>query len=543
MSVRVTVYGGLNEIGGNKVLVDDGGERVFLDFGAALGSRSKFFEEFLNPRTTTALADLLELDLLPHVDGIYREDLVELAEEVTTTDLPASAREHREREGQAAVHGVLLTHAHADHVRDAAFLDPDVPIVCTRTTRTLLEAVDALGQGGVENEVVTVRERSIGTLGSGATFPEDETIRSQRRSREIEVCPEDAWFTLGPFRVRAIPVDHSVPGAVAFLLETPSGARIFYTGDLRFHGRLTARTKALREAADEASPDLVVTEGTRVSDEGGDDEAAVEDDVERLVDGCEGLAVAEFGWKDTTRFDTAQRVAEATGRTLLVDPKLAFLLHRVHHLTEVPSKRVDAYENVAVHLRRRGTHRYRPSDYTRHKHEAGILADWDNKALRAAWKADDEVTLRDPLAHWFDGVRAPEIRDNPDDYLLHLSYYDANDLFDLDPPEGSRWIRCQTEPFSDEMALDLERQSNWLDHHGFEHNVPPSGTLGGLTHVSGHAAGDDLISFLDTLDADTVLPVHTEPDGLPRFEEAFEDAVTFDLEPRAAARGEATIEL
>jgi ribonuclease J len=542
--VEVTVLGGLNEVGGNKVLVDDDGDRLLLDFGAALGSRGDFFEEYLSPRTPTALAELLGLDLLPHVDGLYRRDLVDLAEPVVPVELPESGPAYRQRTGEDAVHGVLVTHAHADHVNDAAFLDPEIPLYCTRTTRTLLETIDDLQGRGVEDEIVTVRERSIGELSDRATFPGEPTVRSDRRQRRIEVCPEDAWFRVGPFRARAIPVDHSVPGAVAFLVETPSGARIFYTGDVRFHGRLTGRTETLRETVDGLEPDLVVTEGTRVTEEAGDDEAAVEADVRDLVDRTDGLALAEFGWKDTTRFDTLQRVADATERTLLVDPKLAYLLHRVHHLSEVPSQRVDAYDHVRVRLPPRGTHRYAPSDYTRAKHEAGLLADWDTKALRAAWASDDEVTLRDPLEHWREGVRAPDVREAPDEYLVHLSYYDAQELFDLDPPDGSRWVRCRTEPFSDEMELDLERQCNWLDRFGLEHNVPPTGSLGGLTHVSGHAAGADLLELVESAGADTVLPVHTEAAGLDVFEDALPNAVTFpDLQPRDAVGGRATVEL
>lgn len=544
VTVRVHLHGGLNEIGGNKLLVEDGDDRVYLDFGTSLGARDRFFEEFLNPRTTTALADLLHLGLLPDVDGIYREDLIELAEDVTTLDLPESGPAYRQRTGQGFVHGILVTHAHVDHFQDIAFLDPEIPVYCTRTTRAMLEAIDAIGGTGIGSEVVTVRQRSLDEMGGNATFPGDLKVDTRTVDRRIEVCPEHAWFHLGPFRVMAIPVDHSVPGAVAFLVETPSGKRILYTGDVRFHGALTDRTKVLREVTGGLGPDLVLSEGTRIGDTGGDDEAGVQRDVHQLVQGTDGLAIAEFGWKDTTRFDTLQQVAKATGRRLVVSPKLAFLLKRLAHLREVPSQAPEAYDHVAVYLKRRETHRYRPSDYTRYKHEAGYLADWDTQALRGAWKADDEVTLRDPLAHWTGGVKATDIRDDPGAYLLHLSYYESNELFDLDPPDGSRWIRCLTEPYSDEMALDLERQCHWLDHFGFEHNVPPTGTLGGLTHISGHASGDDLKPFLEAIEAGVLVPIHTTPEQLDHFEGLAGEVVRFDgMDHRDAAAGRAVVEL
>ena len=64
----VTVYGGANMIGGNKILLEDGppgGEsRVFFDFGTTFATRDLYFEEYLKPRAGAGLLDLLEMDLL-----------------------------------------------------------------------------------------------------------------------------------------------------------------------------------------------------------------------------------------------------------------------------------------------------------------------------------------------------------------------------------------------------------------------------------------------------------------------------------------------
>jgi len=42
----LTFYGGVKEIGGNKILLEDKGTKIFLDFGMSFGRRGKFFEEF-----------------------------------------------------------------------------------------------------------------------------------------------------------------------------------------------------------------------------------------------------------------------------------------------------------------------------------------------------------------------------------------------------------------------------------------------------------------------------------------------------------------
>jgi ribonuclease J len=48
--VSLTFYGGVNEVGGNKILLQDGDTKIFLDFGMSFGQAGKFFSEFLQPR-------------------------------------------------------------------------------------------------------------------------------------------------------------------------------------------------------------------------------------------------------------------------------------------------------------------------------------------------------------------------------------------------------------------------------------------------------------------------------------------------------------
>ncbi len=77
---RITFYGGVNEVGGNKILLDDdGGTRIPLDFGKGFSRRARFFEEYLKPRSANGLVDFIEIGLIPDVEGIYREDLLEMA--------------------------------------------------------------------------------------------------------------------------------------------------------------------------------------------------------------------------------------------------------------------------------------------------------------------------------------------------------------------------------------------------------------------------------------------------------------------------------
>jgi len=43
----LTFFGGVNEIGGNKILLEDKDTKVFLDFGLSFGVRGTYFDEFI----------------------------------------------------------------------------------------------------------------------------------------------------------------------------------------------------------------------------------------------------------------------------------------------------------------------------------------------------------------------------------------------------------------------------------------------------------------------------------------------------------------
>ncbi len=65
----LTFYGGINEIGGTKILVEDKGTRVFLDFGMQMGKVNEYFAEFANPRKLAGMGDMFEFNLLPDIKG------------------------------------------------------------------------------------------------------------------------------------------------------------------------------------------------------------------------------------------------------------------------------------------------------------------------------------------------------------------------------------------------------------------------------------------------------------------------------------------
>jgi len=49
-----------------------------LDFGKGFSRTAKYFEEYLSPKIANGIVDFIEMGLIPDVEGIYREDLLEM---------------------------------------------------------------------------------------------------------------------------------------------------------------------------------------------------------------------------------------------------------------------------------------------------------------------------------------------------------------------------------------------------------------------------------------------------------------------------------
>ncbi len=106
----VRFLGGVREIGGNKILIEDGPDRVLFDFGPSFSPRvEEYYRDYLQPRSASKAKDLLEFDLLPRIPGLYSQ------EALADSDLAYTEPE---------VHAIFVSHAHADH---AGYLDPRRP--------------------------------------------------------------------------------------------------------------------------------------------------------------------------------------------------------------------------------------------------------------------------------------------------------------------------------------------------------------------------------------------------------------------------------
>jgi len=89
-----------------------------------------------------------------------------------------SHQEYKKEKGEPFLKGVFITHIHADHFQHISFLDPEIPIFCSRITKCLIEATYELSMPrGPESETFKREKKPLDEFQS-VYFPSSLTIES-----------------------------------------------------------------------------------------------------------------------------------------------------------------------------------------------------------------------------------------------------------------------------------------------------------------------------------------------------------------------------
>lgn len=313
-------YGGVNEIGGNKIMVEDRGTKIFLDFGESFGYGADYFTGYLLPRAINGLGDHFEFGLMPKIPGLYAED------KLASTDLP-----YREPE----VDGIFLSHAHFDHITHICFTDPKIPVYLGAGTKLFVESM----------------EETSGFCDYG-----EHEYRTFRSGKSIQV---------GEMSVEPIHVDHSIPAAYGFIVRT-SDATIAYTGDFRLHGPRRDMSEEFIKKVKECHPDALICEGTRMALEERRQnftEQQVEEESARIVASTDKAVFTTRYSRDMDRLRSTYNAAVRGGRELVISPKTAYLLVKLakdRHL-DLPDPLKD--DHVRVYYKRKKSGKYEDEDY------------------------------------------------------------------------------------------------------------------------------------------------------------------------------------
>jgi ribonuclease J len=188
--------------------------------------------------------------------------------------------------------GVVLTHAHEDHIGAVPYFAQElgVPLYATPFTARLVRK--KLEEAGIVGEI------------------------------ELRVVEDLEPFELGPFKIEYLPLAHSIAEGHALLIDTPFG-RVFHTGDWKLDDEpqigVPTTAEELTEIGDEGVLALVCDSTNVFNPEPSGSEGGVLRGLLEEVGRHKGkrVLVTTFA-SNVARLQTLGKVAEATGRRLCV---------------------------------------------------------------------------------------------------------------------------------------------------------------------------------------------------------------------------------
>lgn len=197
---------------------------------------------------------------------------------------PAFIEEHADD-----ILGIVLTHAHEDHIGAVAWLWPRLraPLYATPFTAFLLRE--------------KLRERNL----------EDEV--------ELNIVPLGGRIVLGPFDVEMVTLTHSIPEPNGLVIRTPLGV-VLHTGDWKIDpapllGEVTDAA-TLRTLGDEGVLAMVCDSTNVFVDGRAGSEADVREELVKVIAAQTGrVAVACFA-SNVARMETAIHAGRAAGRKI-----------------------------------------------------------------------------------------------------------------------------------------------------------------------------------------------------------------------------------
>lgn len=353
------------------------------------------------------------------------------------------------RDGDRSIVGVVLSHGHPDHHGLAQHVHSDIPVF--------------MGAGA---------HRVLAAAALFTSMPQAPPVMGHLADR--------VPLALGPFRVTPYLMDHSAFDAYALLVEA-SGQRLFYSGDLRAHGR---KSRLFERFLSEPPGDIdeLLLEGTNVRDQRADavglSEREVEEQLVRILQLADGMVLACYSPQNIDRLVSLYRACRRTGRRLVLDLYAADVARATGLPDTIPQAEWDGVDVFVPQSQRVRVKNAGAFDRIERVRDHRIYP--QDLAARAPRSV---VTFRASMGRELE--RAKCLTGAVAVWSMWPGY--------LERESGTRLI-------------------DWFDRMGIPWNS---------IHSSGHAPVPDLQRFAETVAARQVVPIHT---GAPqRFRELFEN--------------------
>ena len=198
---------------------------------------------------------------------------------------------------QDSLDGVVISHPHLDHFGLLHHIPPHVPVAMGAAARRIIQAAGDF------------------MYGPRPTLSGPDLIDRQE-------------FELGSFRITPYLVDHSAYDAYALLVEA-DGQSLFYSGDLRDHGRKSTLTGKLMADPPENIGTLLL-EGSSLGRLGSSGRFPTEETItsraRELMEETAGLVMVQMSAQNIDRLVSVFKAARGCGRRLVIDLYTAAIL-------------------------------------------------------------------------------------------------------------------------------------------------------------------------------------------------------------------------
>jgi ribonuclease J len=373
--------------------------------------------------------------------------------------LPLSADSQLVDLSRLKVDALLVSHPHQDHFGLMASLPPGTPVYIGRLARSLIDAT----------QVFLGKDRYA-----------------------LDFHDFKAWqtFTIGDFTITPYLVDHSATDAYAFLIEA-EGKRLFYSGDLRSHGRKGILFENLVKHPIR-DIDVLFLEGTMLgrSNDLFPDETAVETAIFQTIRQQKNISFLLASSQNIDRIVSAYRACKRASKLLVIDIYTACVLEQLRQITQ----NTPAMDWTEIRV------------FASHSQDERLKA-----------KPDYFGDFRKRL--YLNRVRREELHATPESFLYFgkmSSFHLIDELKNAAAPVNviySQWLGYLDGTHADYFGSDETAAFRSDPAVNFIH-----------AHTSGHAPVADLQRLAAALNPRKLVPIHTEHGE--DFSQVFANVVT-----------------
>lgn len=467
--VKLTFYGGINKVGGNKVLLEDLGYdvKIFLDFGINTSEFSKFRKDFPYTNEIKALTDchVLPREIDIPIKNIYSKYFIF---NHTNTRYPQKIKECEGKvDPETDLDGILISHPHRDHYRGISFVNRNIPIYTGVVTKRIIKAYSRSSAQRFENFLHGLK---------WILFRTGNVIQIKK----LVIYP--------------IHVDHSIPAAYGFIICTSAGI-IVYTGDFRMHGPLQLMTADLiKKVKDvcktkgqiesdftyrEGRVIALICEGTHIHKGSIESERIVKRHLRKLFKTIPfDYAIVQYGRVDWDRFRTYVDIAKKYNWKYIISDKDAYFYNRLNKKAIYDSMKdpnIENTDNIVILLQEKRKFQWKEDV---------------NQMLKNIGKSERIMHLND-------------LKDLNKNFFLYITSIYDYDIIKNYLPKDLRgvFISSNVDPYAEEYRMDKRFISTDLLDRG----VPSY-----RVHASGHSKPHDIIRFVNEINPEKLIPIHTE---------------------------------